>query len=390
MKIIINNPETFGAFSFPCGDDALENLMKQFYPQAIEARTIPVHEFVSPKEFSFLNGREIDLDELNFLAKYNDRFDNREGAEYLALIQLKHPKSVKDLINLSEFKDRGYYVLIRDVSDPKKVGRRICLENEGPLFLEEYSDDELTRIGRELLNSGKGTVTEYGILFPNDKKIEKELRSSIQEEPFYNGKTFPDYYYKSYIAGISIRHGDAVEYLYFPDDESAISRALRRVGVDSIDECEVEIETLDSGSPKLDQYLEDVLQEEDVYAFSRVCRAIREVNHPDTLAHIIEYTGRTDSESIAILAEHMDLFYVYPEVWDDENLVCEWMEDHNIACDPELKDYIDVPAYARGIRNMTNGTILEDGCFVGAIDLEDLVQVLPTNPKEMLTMGEMS
>ena len=389
-QITIRSPETFGTFSFPCGDDALENLMKQFYPQAIETRTIPVHEFVSPKEFSFLNGREIDLDELNFLAKYNDRFDNREGAEYLALIQLKHPKSVKDLINLSEFKDRGYYVLIRDVSDPKKVGRRICLENEGPLFPEEYSDDELTRIGRELLNSGKGTVTEYGILFPNDKKIEKELRSSIQEEPFYNGKTFPDYYYKSYIAGISIRHGDEVEYLYFPDDETAIARALRRVGADSIDECEVEIETLDSGSPKLDQYLEDVLQEEDVYAFSRVCRAIREVDHPETLAHIIEYTGRTDSESIAILAEHMDLFYVYPGIGDDEDLVDEWMEDHEIACSPEAKGFMNLSAYAKAIREMTNGKILEDGCFVGVMDPEDLEELFPPEQDEDLTMGEMS
>ena len=64
MKITIRNPETFGTFSFPCGDDALENLMKQFYPHAVETRTIPVHEFVAPKEFAFLNGQEIDLDEL--------------------------------------------------------------------------------------------------------------------------------------------------------------------------------------------------------------------------------------------------------------------------------------------------------------------------------------
>ena len=56
MKITIRNPETFGTFSFPCGDDALENLMKQFYPHAIETRTIPVHEFVAPREFAFLNG----------------------------------------------------------------------------------------------------------------------------------------------------------------------------------------------------------------------------------------------------------------------------------------------------------------------------------------------
>ena len=386
MKIIINNPETFGAFSFPCGDDALENLMKQFYPQAIETRTIPVHEFVAPKEFAFLNGQEIDLDELNFLAKFMDRVDRREEAQYYALVQVRHPKSVKDLINLTDYDALYEYALIRDVSDPKKVGEQYYLYTHGVIEPNQFTEEELYEMGRKLLQSGKGTITEYGILYPSEEPSDADQRT----EPFYNGKTFPEYYYDSYLAGIKIRSGDAEEYLYFPDDETAIARALRRVGADSIDECEIEIEMLDSGSPKLDQYLEDVLQEEDVYAFSRVCRAIREVDHPDTLAHIIEYTGRTDSEAIAKLAEHMDLFYVFPEVWDDENLVCEWMEDHDIACDPELKDYIDVPAYARGIRDMTNGTILEDGCFVGAIDLEDLVQVLPTNPKDTLSMGEMS
>ena len=386
MKIIINNPETFGAFSFPCGDDALENLMKQFYPQAIETRTIPVHEFVAPKEFAFLNGQEIDLDELNFLAKFMDRVDRREEAQYYALVQVRHPKSVKDLINRTDYDALYEYALIRDVSDPKKVGEQYYLYTHGVIEPNQFTEEELYEMGRKLLQSGKGTITEYGILYPSEEPSDADQRT----EPFYNGKTFPEYYYDSYLAGIKIRSGDAEEYLYFPDDETAIARALRRVGADSIDECEIEIEMLDSGSPKLDQYLEDVLQEEDVYAFSRVCRAIREVDHPDTLAHIIEYTGRTDSEAIAKLAEHMDLFYVFPEVWDDENLVCEWMEDHDIACDPELKDYIDVPAYARGIRDMTNGTILEDGCFVGAIDLEDLVQVLPTNPKDTLSMGEMS
>ena len=386
MKITIRNPETFGTFSFPCGDDALENLMKQFYPQAIETRTIPVHEFVAPKEFAFLNGQEIDLDELNFLAKLNDRFDQREKAQYFALMQIRHPESVKDLINLSEYDDLYEYVLIQDVSDPKKVGEQYYFYSHGVMESNQFTDEELYEMGRKLLQSGKGTITEYGILYPCEEPCEANQRT----EPFYNGKTFPEYYYDSYLAGIKIRYGDAEEYLYFPDDETAIARALRRVGADSIDDCEIEIEMLDSGSPKLEQYLEDILRNEGVYAFSRTCRAIREVDHPDTLAHIIEYTGRTDSESITILSEHMDLFYVFPEVWDDENLVCEWMEDHDIACDSELKNYIDYSAYAKGIREMTNGTILEDGCFVGAIDLEDLVQVLPTNPKDTLSMGEMS
>lgn len=386
MKIIINNPETFGAFSFPCGDDALENLMKQFYPHAIETRTIPVHEFVAPKEFAFLNGQEIDLDELNFLAKLNDRFDQREEAQYFALMQIKHPESVKDLINLSEYNDLGEYALIRDVSDPKKVGKQYYLHTHGVMEPDQFTEEELHEMGRNLLQSGKGIVTEYGILFPSEEPCNADQRT----EPFYNGKTFPEYYHNSGIAGISIHHGDEVEYLYFPDDESAISRALRRVGADSIDDCEAEIEMLDSGSPKLDRYLEDILRDEGVYAFSRACRSIRDLERPDTLAHIVEYTGRTDSESIAILAEHMDLFYVYPGIGDDEDLVDEWMEDHDIACSPEVKDFMDLSAYAKAIRETTNGQILDDGCFVGAIAPEDFDELFQTEQEDNLTMGGLS
>ncbi|MBO4309050.1 MAG: hypothetical protein J5885_04380 [Clostridia bacterium] len=386
MKITIRNPETFGTFSFPCGDGALENLMKQFYPQAIETRTIPVHEFVAPKEFAFLNGQKIDLDELNFLAKFIDQYDNYEDAEYLALIRFRHPESVKDLINLSEYKERGAYVLIRDVSNPYKVGYKYCLNTHQLINPDRFSDDELTEIGRKLLQSGKGIITEYGILFPN----EEELCADEPEEPFYNGKTFPEYYYDSYLAGIKIHYGDADEYLYFPDDETAIVRALRRVGADEFGDCGWEIETLDSGNPKLDQYLEDILREEGVYAFSRTCRAVSEEDHPDTLAHIIEYTGRTDSESIIALAENTDLFYVSPEVWDDENLVCEWMEEHDISCDPGVRGYIDTAAYAKAIREMTNGKILEDGCFVGVMDPEDLEELFPPEQDEDLTMGGLS
>ena len=386
MKITIRNPETFGSFSFPCGDDALENLMKQFYPQAIETRTIPVHEFVEPREFSFLNGQEIDLDELNFLAKFMDRFDQREEAQYYALVQVSHPKSVKDLINLADYDALYEYALIRDVSDPKKVGEQYYLYTHGVIEPNQFTEEELYEMGRKLLQSGKGTITEYGILYPSEEPGDADQRTV----PFYYGKTFPEYYYNDPIASISILRGGDVEYLYFPDDETAIARALRRVGADSIDECEVEIETLDSGSPKLDQYLEDVLQEEDVYAFSRVCRAIREVDHPDTLAHIIEYTGRTDSESIAILAEHMDLFYVYPGIGDDEDLVDEWMEDHEIACSPEAKGFMNLSAYAKAIREMTNGTVLGDGCFVGAIAPEDLEELFPQDPNEDLSMGGLS
>lgn len=386
MKIIINNPETFGAFSFPCGDDALENLMKEHYPQALETRTIPVHEFISPKEFSFLNDQEIDLDELNFLAKLNDRFDQREESQYFALMQIKHPASVKDLINLSEYNDLGEYALIRDVSDPKKVGEQHYLYTHGIMEPDQFTKEELYEMGRNLLQSGKGIVTEYGILFPN----EEQLCANEPEEPFYNGKTFPEYYYDSYLAGISIHYGDAVEYLYFPDDETAIARALRRVGTDSFDDCGWEIETLDSGSPKLDQYLEEILRDEGVYAFSRACRAIRDLERPDTLAHIIEYTGRTDSESIIALAENMDLFYVTPEVWDDECLVCDWMDDHDYTCSLEVWGYVDKSAFAKGIKEMTRGKILEDGCFVGVTAPEDFDELFQTEQEDNLTMGGLS
>ena len=78
------------------------------------------------------------------------------------------------------------YTLIRDVSNSKSVGRNYVLCREVAISADELEKTNLEKIGRELLSSGKGIPTNYGLLFRNE---------GVVFEAVYKGKGFPAYYY---------------------------------------------------------------------------------------------------------------------------------------------------------------------------------------------------
>ena len=70
---------------------------------------------VSPEALAMLNGKEIDLDELNFLAKNLDRFTPYEQDQFWAAVQVEQPSDLKALINLAFNMER--YTLVQNVTD---------------------------------------------------------------------------------------------------------------------------------------------------------------------------------------------------------------------------------------------------------------------------------
>ena len=79
---------------------------------------------MSPEALAMLNGKEIDLDELNFLAKSLDRFTPYEQDQFWAIVQMEQPSDLKALINLAFNMER--YTLVQNVTDLAAVGRSIC------------------------------------------------------------------------------------------------------------------------------------------------------------------------------------------------------------------------------------------------------------------------
>lgn len=94
--------------------------------------------------------------------------------------------------------------------------------------LGEMENVNLAKIGRELMNSGKGKVTEKGMLF------EHEGAKFINE---YDGHNFPEYLYATCRIFAELKKEDRKEYMYLPTHELAINKALKKLGATNIDEC---------------------------------------------------------------------------------------------------------------------------------------------------------
>jgi len=88
---------------------------------------------------------------------------------------------------------------------------------------------DFAKVGRDLLASGKGIPTDYGLLFENET------------EPFtavYSGETFPQYYYRAdIIASVRLEYNGKSEYLYLPEESISIDKALARMGNPALEDC---------------------------------------------------------------------------------------------------------------------------------------------------------
>ena len=125
-----------------------------------------------------------DVDELNFLAKCLDSFDKNELNIFEAVCETREPRSVAEMINITY--NIYNYTLVQDMSSMEIIGKTHFKAVHIGWNPGEMENADLAKIGRELMNSGKGKVTEKGMLF------EHEGARFINE---YDGHNFPEYLY---------------------------------------------------------------------------------------------------------------------------------------------------------------------------------------------------
>ena len=95
---------------------------EQFVPGITEKNSVTTVMVVNePESLRYLVVKQWNVDELNFLAKMIESFDNQEESQFNAAVSYLQPQSIKDLINLSFNLPR--YSLISNVSNLAEVGR---------------------------------------------------------------------------------------------------------------------------------------------------------------------------------------------------------------------------------------------------------------------------
>ena len=176
-------------------------------------------------EYPILNrlvAQSVNVDELDYLAKRLASFCQGEDAQFEAMASKLHLSDIKDFINLTFCCQRATVII--DFSNLDQAGKKHSLTvNGGSMPSDEYDQVDGRAVALDLIQSGAGVVTPYGVVYDNGMKLEQ----------VYDGRHFPAYPYKPPLMMVSINsgpEGTATGYLYLPCPDKQIQRTLERAG----------------------------------------------------------------------------------------------------------------------------------------------------------------
>lgn len=379
IELLLQNKGVCKSVVFPCTEAAYQAVCKEL---ALKDNYAFVRDVVEPKALAFKKDTFVNLDEINYLAKRMDSFDQKEQFVFFAAVEAGDYVSTKDLINLTF--NQTCYTLIRDVSNLKSVGRNYVLCREVAISADELEKMDLEKTGRELLSTGKGIPTNYGLLFRNE---------DVAFEGVYKGKGFPTYYYTGgEVLGVEIEKDGGKDYIYFPCAETEIDRALQRIGARNISECSKNIDFC-SGDREWEDYFNDLLQKNDIESVNAISSAINRLGATEDaisenlykLSAVMEFAGVTtaDTEKVVRLARCLDEFEYYREIGNDYNLGTKLIENEIGSAAEKIDDYIDYEKYAQDFLEENGGAYTKYGDVVYLRDDQSLSEILGENEMKM-------
>lgn len=363
-------------FSLPCREKELQEQLTALYGIPPSHAVIEVSQVDYPQELSALTGQMLDLDALNYLARRMDGFCDDEANAFFEGMKAEGMSDLKDLINLTCNLNR--YSLITNVGSFAEIGRAHKLntvgsiptrENETPALIAQYE-----QLGRDLIASGTGRFTEHGLLF-----VDRETEFVTE----YDGAAFPPYYDNTTcMMYATLSFNGQEELLFLPEEDSAINKAVRRLGAGELSDCDVTLERCQVGT--LANLYESVYQAEGLRQMNQVMRNMEGID-PDKeffFAHLLESTGVRSAENIALLAEHIDDFYLIPE--DNATDVAQYIlsEDDEYHADVELWDFIDMDAFGEYYIRQHGAVFVEDGllCSSNGSSVREILEQMAPEP----------
>lgn len=126
--------------------------------------------------------------------------------------------------------------MISDFSDLERAGKDHALTiNGGMMPTSEFNRVDGQAAALDLIQSGAGIVTPYGVVYDNGMKLEQ----------VYDGRHFPEYHHEPCVASVALsRPGqDGRETLYLPCPDIKITRALQRLNAKDASQCTAVLDT---------------------------------------------------------------------------------------------------------------------------------------------------
>ena len=321
-----------------------------------------------------LEGRTVNLDELDYLAKRLDSFDVGEAAQFQAMAEKLDLTDTKDLINLTFCCQET--TVITDFSDLEAVGRDHYMNTHGGCAsVQELEDLDAEETALLLIDGGGGTVTRYGVVYDNGMKLEQS----------YDGKHFPAYLYEPPMLMVALTSRlepvdtKDITWLYLPAAKGQIERAMARSGI--ADPEDMRFRFAESMFPdEVDVALD--FQYESIYELNELAQAVGKLSMDDRkkLGAVVVMAEPEYAMQIRHLAENLDQFEFAPGVHTPTEYGKYMIQESgHFEYDPNLDEFYDYERYGLQRMEQQSGMFTDRGyiSYHGTMSLEELMMEDP-------------
>ena len=324
--------------------------------------------------------RTVNVEDLNYLAKRMDSFDTGEAAQFQAMAHKLELFELKDLINLTFGCQQA--TVITDFSDLAAVGRDHYMNlHGGSASVDELNALDGKGTARQLIESGGGTITPYGVVYDNGMRLEQ----------IYDGRFFPCYYYEPNAITVAVssktepEDTEHITWLYLPVVQEEIDRALQRAGI--TDPADIRLRLEDTQLPDEADVLLDMEQESlaDLNALAQATDALSS-DDMEKLGAVVMLAKPQNAEQIKNLAENLDLFdFALGAHTPAEYGKYMIQQPGRFEYDENLDEFYDYEKYGLQRMNEENGMFTGRGyiAYKGDISLAEIMDGSQTSRMEM-------
>ena len=322
----------------------------------------------------------VNVEELNYLAKRLDSFDTGEAAQFQAMAHKLELFELKDLINLTFCCQQA--TVITDFSDLAAIGRDHYMNlHGGSASVDELNALDGKKTARQLIESGSGTITPYGVVYDNGMKLEQ----------VYDGRFFPCYYYEPNAITVAVtskaepEDTEHITWLFLPMVQEEIDRALLRGGI--TDPSEIRLSLEDSWLPHevLDLLDMDHVDISELNALVQALDEFSDMSIRKYAAAAVMARPHT-TEQAKHLAENLDLFDFAPSASTPEEYGKYMIQQSGrFEYDENLDAFYDYEKYGTERMNEEDGMFTDRGyiAYKGYISMEEVMNGSQSSHMEM-------
>ena len=268
----------------------LSNVAHPEYGQVTIPFPIPVMEYertlelLAAMELVARLKRDCRVDELDYLARRLDSFDDYEAAQFQAMAVRLDTFDMTDFINLTFCCQQA--TVITSFSDLEEIGKaHILTLHGGHMPVDELEQVDGRAEALKLILNEHGTVTPYEVVYDNGMEL---------EQLYKEGGPFPDYLDREFVILLEASAGEGQStLLILPDSPARLERLLCHTGIR--DSPQAHSRVVDSTLPG--GVISSIPSEHlSINGLNRLCRAAERIA-PEDLKTLVQLLADKDHPS---------------------------------------------------------------------------------------------